>query len=412
MRYLSWFMLATSLSFSGLGYSSEEPCRPAVVIEQVQGNNAFALDLYANVKSKKTGNLFISPYSVSSALAMTSMGAREETKKEIDKVFHFNPDAAALASSFSMLNHQITTSQYTPAEFPQLNIANGMWMQVETPFVPEFVDVLEKQFKSGIYALNFAENPEDSRQEINTWVEDRTQGKIKGLFPAGSINEGTHLVLASAVYMKAPWKIQFNEENTTHDSFYYQKDQFSLVEMMNTISTFKFLEKEEFAVVELPYGLEKGSASNLAMLVFLPKEVDGLHKFEQQMNAKQVQSWIQQMSDREVQVRLPKFKLESDVSLSATLAEMGMPLAFSDAADFSGITGNADTMIDSVIHKAFIEVSEKGTEAAAATGVAMTLCMMNDVEYPYYFSAEHPFVFMIVDKTTDSILFMGRIVKP
>jgi serpin B len=407
MSYFNQFVLAATLCFSSFCVADE------TTLNQVPGNNTFAIDLYQQLKESKQNNLFVSPYSISSAMAMTSMGASGETKNEIDKVLHFNRDPSALATSFSVLNDQIITAKDKPEAFPLVTLANGMWMQVERPFMPEFVDTLDHYFKSGIYALNFAENPEPSRQEINQWVEDRTNRKITDLFPAGSITDKTHLVIASAIYMQAPWKIPFEKENTTHEMFFYD-EVMSLVEMMNTTSAFRFMKNDAFALLEMPYGLEKGGKAELAMLVFLPNDMNGLAKLEQGLSADKLKNWMDQMDYTDVQVRFPKFKLSYDASLKAVLSEMGMPLAFTDGADFSGISGARDLAIDDVVHKAYIDIDEKGTEAAAATGVVVSLTSLveeSDVP-PYYFLADHPFLFMIVDKTTDSILFMGRYADP
>lgn len=406
MRYLNQFVLGAALCISSLCLANDIP------VDQVKGNNAFAVELYQQLKGTTQSNLFFSPYSISSAMAMTSMGSNGETKNQIDQVLHFNTDPNALAAAFSLLNDQIVTSKDVPEAFPQVNLANGMWMQVEKPFMPEFVDVLEKYFKSGIYALNFAENPEPSRQEINQWVENRTNGKINDLLPVGSITPDTHLVIASAIYMQAPWQIQFDPSMTTHEMFFHDSAM-SLVEMMNETSAFQFMKNDEFAALEMPYGLEKGGDAELAMLIFLPNEMEGLAQFEQGLTADKLKSWMDQMNYADVQVRLPKFKLSDDISLKETLSKMGMPLAFTSAADFSGISGTKDLAIDNVVHKAYIGVDEEGTEAAAATGVVVSLTsLVEQVEPPYYFSADHPFFFVIVDKKTDSILFMGRYTNP
>lgn len=408
MKYLNKFVFGVSLCFTGLSFASDP------IVDQVQGNNAFALELYSNLKDTTKGNLFVSPYSISSAMAMTSIGANGATKNEIDQVLHFNSERNALATSFLNLNDQIVTPKDAPEDFPQINIANSMWMQVERPFMPEFVGVLDKYFKSGIYALNFAENPEPSRLEINQWVEDQTRGKITDLFPAGSIHQDTHLVIANAIYMQAPWKVRFDKSNTTHEMFYHGEDNLALVEMMNATSTFRFMKNEQFALLEMPYGLEKGGIGELAMLVFLPNEINGLAQLEKDLSAEKLQGWIEQLDYTDVQVRFPKFKLEYDISLKETLSKMGMPTAFSPAADFSGISGTHDLAIDNVVHKAYINVDEKGTEAAAATGVVIGLTSLGeeiDVE-PYYFMPDHPFLMMIVDQKTGTILFMGRYADP
>lgn len=407
MSYFNQFVLGATLCLSSFCIADE------VTLSQVQGNNTFAMDLYQQLKDSTQSNLFISPYSISSAMAMTSIGANGETKNEIDRVLHFNADPNALATSFSILNDQIITSKDIPEAFPLVNLANGMWMQVERPFMPEFVDTLDHYFKSGIYALNFAENPEPSRQEINQWVEDRTNGKITDLLPAGSITDKTHLVIASAIYMQAPWKNPFEKDMTTHEMFFHD-EAMSLVEMMNTTSAFRFMKNDEFALLEMPYGLEKGEEAELAMFVFLPHDMNGLAQLEQGLSANKVKGWMDQMDYTDVQVRFPKFKLSYDASLKEVLSKMGMPLAFTSAADFSGISGTQDLAIDNVVHKAYIEVDEERTEAAATTGVVVNLTSLveeSDVA-PYYFLADHPFFFMIVDKTTGSILFMGRYADP
>jgi serpin B len=371
----------------------------------VKGNSTFGFDLYQELKWKK-GNLFFSPYSISTALAMTYAGARGQTEKEMAEVLHFSLEQEPLHHSFSMLQSNLNTIQNKG--HIKLSIANSLWAQEGYPFLDTFFNLNEKYYGSGLNFVDFAKETESARITINTWVEDKTQQKIKELIKRGMLNSLTRLVLCNAIYFKGNWLIQFDKKKTIDSDFYISKNKITKVPLMSQKSKFKFKDFGDFSAIELPY-----EGNDLSMIIFLPKEVDGLADFEGNLTNGSVKAWIDELIgsyESEVLVNLPKFKTTCESELSEILGEMGMHSAFSlPPADFSGMTGKKDFFISKIIHKAFVDVNEEGTEAAAATVVVIQTL---SISKPLTFRADHPFVFLIRENITESILFIGRIVDP
>lgn len=411
MRVLTFLFVGMSLCFSMMSRADDEPRQSVVVAEQVNGNNAFAFDLFQYLKSKKE-NILFSPYSISSAFAMTAIGAAGETKIEMDKVFHFFADSSALASAFSNLNSQLITTHENEQTLPMLFLANSLWVQKGFPLIQFFQERLIKNFHSSINEVDFKLQANQSRQVINQWVEEKTRGKIKGLFPPNALNDKTRLVLVSALYMQAKWNRVFEKSMTAQEPFYSAKDVKSMVDMMNHTGFYRLFVNPQVAMIEIPYAIETSQDPVLAMVIVLPKSVEGLASLENIWHLDQAKAWMKQMKEQNVHLAIPKFKIEEEISLKETLAAMGLRQAFSGNADFSTMTHERNLSIDKAIHKAFMAVDENGTEAAAATAVAIGLTSYGPGAKPYHFLADHPFLFMIIDKKTDSILFMGRMAKP
>ena len=370
----------------------------------VKGNSDFGFDLYQELKAKK-GNLFFSPYSISTALAMTYAGARGQTEKEMAKVLHFSLEQEPLHYSFSMLHSNLNTIQNKG--HIKLSIANSLWAQEGYPFLNTFFNLNKKYYGAGLNFVDFERKTEPARIAINTWVEKETQQKIKELIKPDMIDSLTTLILCNAIYFKGDWSSQFDKERTTDADFYISHAKTIKVPMMNKKSEFKFKDFGNFSAIELPY-----EGNDLSMIVFLPKEIDGLIELERNLTNDDVKAWINELTrsyKSEIFVNLPKFKTTCQFELSETLGNMDMPSAFSlPPADFSGMTGKRDLFISKVIHKAFVDVNEEGTEAAAATAVVM---LRGDSE-PLSFRADHSFVFLIRENQTGSILFIGRIIDP
>ena len=368
----------------------------ADVLETVSGNNQFALDAYAKFRDN-SGNVFFSPWSISSALAMTYEGAREETAAEMKNVFYFSGQDV-MRPSFAKLYNLINFNN----EDYQLSTANALWAQEDYPFLPEYFETVASYYDAGLTNMDFIGATEASRQTINKWVEDQTNDKIKDLIPAGLITPATKLVLTNAVYFKGDWLTQFKEEDTQETDFHVSETETVIVDMMSLFDEeFRYTENTGIQVLELPY---KGE--DLSMLVLLP---DDISSFEESLNTTILDELKSTLVKQEVEVYLPKFKFETKYFMAETLSEMGMPTAFSAAADFSGMTGSKDLMIDQVIHQAFVEVNEEGTEAAAATAVIMK---ETAAEPQNIFRADKPFIFIIQEDSTGSILFMGRVSNP
>lgn len=368
----------------------------------VKSNSSFAFDLYQELKDEK-GNLFFSPYSISTALAMTYAGARGQTEKEMAEVLHFSLEQEPLHSSFSKLQSDLNAIQ--DKGYVKLSAANSLWAQEGYYFLDTFFDLNKKYYGAGLNFVDFIKQTETARKTINVWVEKETQKKIKELIKPRMLDSLTRLVLCNAVYFKGDWSSQFDKRGTIDADFYISPDKTIKVPMMRQKSKYKFKDFTDFSAIELPY-----EGNDLSAVVFLPKEIDGLVELERNLTNDNVQHWIGELSNSyksETLVSLPKFKTAYEFELSYILAKMGMPHAFAEA-DLSGMTGKKDLFISKVIHKAFVDVNEEGTEAAAATAVVMK----EIISTPIKFQANHPFVFLIRENKTEDILFIGRIIDP
>ncbi len=370
-----------------------------------KSNTAFSFDLYSRLKERK-GNLFFSPYSISTALAMTYAGARGRTSEEMAKVLHFVADNTKVHEGFLAL--QTHLEQLENKGDILLDIANAIWCQKGEKFLSTFLDTLKQYYNSRPYLVDFQNNPELARERINSWVEKETKDRIKNLIPRGALSPFTRLVLTNAIYFKGNWSDQFPKTNTKKDKFFTDRYHFVIAPMMYQESRFKMVRFPTFRVLQLPY-----VGGDLSMLVFLPEKMDGLEEMEKTLDEKTFEECVRmlrQSPGTKVKVYIPRFTMTSQFDLSKELRGLGMKRAFSDA-DFSGMNGKKNLALSNVIHKAFIDVNEQGTEAAAATGVmiAMTAVMPRPVAV---FRADHPFMFVIQDNYSGCILFMGRLEKP
>ncbi len=372
-----------------------------------EANAAFAQRLYGKLAAT-TGKLFFSPASVSTALAMTYAGARGETAAQMAKALEFTLPPEALHPAFGGLVKELT--QAAGPKAPELRIANRLWGQAGLPLDPAFQSTTQQHYGAGIELVDFKGGSEPARGRINRWVEQQTNAKIKDLMPAGSITPLTRLVLTNAIYFKGRWATPFDKQATKNEPFTVKPGTAPAVPMMRKTLQARFGQAADASVLELAYEAQNPDRP-LAMVVILPAQVDGLPKVEQRLAAGQLKGYVEALRPTRVDVALPRFKMTAEFELSKTLAELGMPLAFDDAkADFSGITRAAPLFISQVRHKAFVEVNEEGTEAAAATGVAMAT---RSAPAPSpVFRADHPFAFLIRDVTTGAVLFMGRVTDP
>uniref|UniRef100_A0A7C4L344 Serpin family protein n=1 Tax=Bellilinea caldifistulae TaxID=360411 RepID=A0A7C4L344_9CHLR len=375
--------------------------------ELVNGNNAFALDLYQRLAQER-GNLFYSPYSISLALAMTYAGARGETEQQMAQTLHFTLPQEQLHPAFNMLDLNLRPLEQKPAsreEQPfQLNIANSLWGQAGFDFLPEFLDLLAENYGAGMYRVDYNE-PEAARQRINRWVEEQTREKIKDLIAEGVLNPLTRLVLVNAIYFKGAWVYPFDEGATREAAFTLLDGSQVTVPMMSLAKNLLYLRGPNYQVVRLPY-----QDSAMGMLVIIPDEGQ-FEEVEKAISPQLLEEIRTSYSLTALRLSMPRFKVESSFNLSQTLAEMGMPAAFeAELADFSGMTGRKDLFIADVVHKAYVDVNEKGTEAAAATAVVMELSAMPMEEVEL--TIDRPFLFLIEDQQSGTILFAGRIVDP
>jgi serpin B len=372
----------------------------------VDGNTAFACDLYAQLRTTP-GNLFFSPYSVSTALAMTYAGARGDTEAQMAQVLHFGEGQAQLHSAFGALLRQIQqANQHTNIE---LRIANTLWAQQGYPFLPAFLNLGQGEYLANLKQADFKTAAESARAAINAWVAQQTKDKIKDILPSGSLDGTTRLVLANAIYFKSAWASPFLKRNTSTQPFHLATDRQVDAPLMHRVDDVKYTETDSFQAVELPY-----VGRELALVVLLPRKIDGCGALESQLNAAWLSSCLRKMHPREVELFLPRFKTESNFPLKDTLIKMGMSDAFERKADFSGMDGKRDLYISGVFHKAWVEVNEEGTETAAATAVtiAKSAALLKPTAPPPVFRADHPFIFCIRDTRSGSVLFLGRLADP
>ena len=368
-----------------------------------KSSNAFAFDLYQLLR-QQDGNLFFSPASVSTALAMVYTGARGETAEQMARALHLEGGRESATAGFGVLNAVLNNG----GAGYQLSMANRLWGQKSYPLRPEFLAITREQFGAELAPLDFGKS-EQARLTINRWVEERTNDKISDLIAPGVLDAMTRLVLTNAIYFKGGWEHEFSDKATKDAPFHLSTTKEVQAPLMHQSHEFAYAETGDFQLVALPY-----RGYDLSMLVLLPRRVEGLDQVEGQLTAENLNRWTSKLKDRMVHLSLAKFNMTSQFELSELLRELGMTLAFSDQADLSGISSAEGLKISDVIHKAYVDVSEKGTEAAAATAIVLapTAAPIAEPEKPVVFRADHPFLFMIRDHRTGAILFLGRLTDP
>ncbi len=370
----------------------------------VNANNQLAFELYSQFNEEsKDSNIFFSPYSISIALTMTYEGAKGQTAKEMQSVLHIPEDANVRRPNFARIFNEINKKE----KKYKLSTANALWAQKDYSFLKEYTNNVEKYYGGKVTNLDFTRESEKSRQIINKWVEDQTNNKIKDLIPKGVLNAYTRLVLTNAIYFKGTWVKQFDEKETREDNFRMSSGNTVKVSMMRLIGDgvkFNYAETDEIQILEMPYHGE-----DLSMLIILPREND-LANIEKSITLERLSKWKNMLNEQRVDIFIPRFKFETKYFMAKALSNMGMPTAFGSTADFSGMDGTRDLFIQNVIHQAFVEVNEEGTEAAAATGVVMGLTSVGP-RIPI-FKADHPFIFIIQERETGNILFLGRVSDP
>jgi serpin B len=367
----------------------------------VNGNNAFAFDLYGQLRPRD-GNLFYSPYSISGALAMTSAGARGETLNEITRALHFS-DQNTLHPGFKTLNAALNGAGRANRGY-QLSTASALWGMKGYPFKPEFITLTRDNYGAGLQEVNFGDESV-ARQTINAWCEKETHDKIKDLIKPGMLDSNTRLVLTNAIYFKGDWASQFKKDHTRIETFFVAGGKQVQTPLMHQTGHFRYADLSDAQAIEMPY-----VGKEVSMVVLLPKRVDGLAELENDLSGERLATIADRLREVEVEVTLPKWKTTAEFSLTSELSALGMKQAFTPAADFSGLNGGQEKLyLGFVVHKAFVDVNEEGTEAAAATGVVVE--MKSARNYPL-FRADHPFVFVIRDTKTGGILFAGRLADP
>ncbi len=373
----------------------------------VESGNQFAFDLYGRLRADH-GNLFFSPASISTALAMTLAGASGDTAAQMAKTLHLQMPKEPLDEAMRGLLASWKSNEKKQGF--RLNVANRLWAQTGEQFLPAFLAVTRTDYGAELARLDFATHAEQARQTINQWVEDQTGGKIKDLILSAAQLSAARLVLTDAVYFKGDWANPFKKNLTKDEDFRLAAQQKIKAPLMHMRHRFRYATADGLQILELPYG-----DGSLSMIALLPEKQDGLADLEARLTFGNWQQWTNGLVSQEVIVFLPRFKSTSQFELNPLLQSMGMTSAFSPrSADFSGMTGARDLFISAVLHKAFVDVNEEGTEAAAATGIVMrpTAVRLPRPTQPPVFRADHPFVFAIRDNRNGALLFLGRLADP
>jgi serine protease inhibitor len=394
--------MATTLATSA-SVSAALPNAPMAAV--AQGNTAFAIDLYQQERSKP-GNLFFSPYSISTALAMTYAGARGDTAAEMAKVLHFTAGPTELPTLWSQLSRRM--DEVGRSNQVALRIANSLWCQRTFTFNENFLTLNRDFFQATARQVDFVGNTEGTREEINFWVAASTNDKIRELLQRGQLSRDTLLVLCNAVYFKGAWLEPFDPRSTRPAPFFLRPTEPIQVPMMTRSMTLRSKADAELNLFSLPY-----AGKDISMIILLPRELDGLASMEKQLTAprlRELLDGLDRAAETKTVVNLPKFKLDCRLPLTRELAAMGMPSAFQPRADFSGISSSRGLFISDVVHQAFVDVSEEGTEAAAATAVVIAKSAV--MKPPPPLKVDHPFLFLIRENQTGSVLFMGRVLDP
>ncbi len=367
-------------------------------------NNKFAFDIFKATQHEHDDNLVISPFSISTAMAMTYAGARSETADQMSETLHFD----ANQDNFHPRFHQwVSQIREKGEKKEQLKIANSLWPQEDFHFVPAYFDLIEAFYQSALYEVDYTGDRAAIRQEINQWVEKHTNDLIKDLIKPNMLVEDTRLVLVNAIYFLSQWKIAFDQERTHTDRFQTAENQWQETSFMYMKDTLNYYETNEYQVLELPY-----EGEDFSMVVVLPGEESSLDHLINGLNAPAFDEMSSSLAKNAVEVFLPSFKVRSNFELEKLMAQMGMPLAFTNKADFSGMTQQDDLKIDKIVHEAFIDVKEEGTEAAASTAVIMIRKSAIVDEEQIVFKVNRPFFYAIKENTGNSILFMGKVTDP
>ena len=390
--------------------SSKQRATPSApeadVTELTTGNTTFALNLYQQLRAKE-GNVFYSPFSISEALAMTYAGARGNTETQMAAALNFTLPQDKLHAAWNNLDTALMSrgkgAKAADGKAFRLSVANALWGQIDFPFAAPFLDTLAVNYGAGMHVVDFINSPEPSRELINDWVAERTEDKIKDLLPKGSISGDTRLVLTNAIYFNAAWETPFKTSDTKDADFKKRDGSVISVPTMFGSQETGYGSGSGWSALRMPY-----DGNELSMILVLP-DAGTLDAFEAGLNAEALDAITKSLGHHQVTITMPKFKFTSSFSLVEQLSTLGMTDAFSDKADFTGISEKGGLSISDVVHKAFVGVDEAGTEAAAATGVVIGVTSAPE---PAEIHLDHPFLFFIRDNATGAILFFGRVEDP
>ena len=381
-------------------YNVEIGDNESTVIESM---NSFTIDFYKELLSDNTDNMFYSGYSIFTALSMTYEGAKDETASDMKNVLKIVNNNETVHNAFKNIYYLLNQNdEYS------LSTANALWIKQDYQLLQSYLDIIQNYYMGEANKLDFS-NPSEAADTINTWVEQQTNDKIKDLVPVSAINDLTRLILTNAIYFKGNWQFQFDIEDT-YDREFTKNDgtkiQVPTMNMYDPDKRFNYTDTGDMQILEMSY-----AGDELSMVILLPEEND-IAGLENKLIYENLKTWISQLQPTKLDdIHIPRFKMETSYDLNKYLKNMGMINPFATSADFSGINGIKELFISAVLHKAFVEVNEEGTEAAAATAVIMAATSANP-QYKLVFDADHPFIFLIREKDSGLILFTGKVMEP
>jgi serpin B len=404
------FFAAMLLVFGSCGGVPSPGARPVQGAKDVdlkpiaQNINAFTLDMFRTLRENEDPgtNTLASPYSVATALAMVYAGANGPTADKMRTALHFAANTPEFHNAIGNLGKSlVATDDY------QLRVANALWPHLRYTLLDSYLELMREAYETDVTALDYIGESGEARETINAWVEKATKDRIRDLIPEGALNADTRLVLTNAIYFKGLWVSQFKKDFTADAPFTLLDDSTTEAPMMTQREDFRYMENDWIQAVDLSY-----AGDRIAMTILLPGNPADLARLEAELTPDWLQQTLDAMAEQEIDLSIPRFTTDAKYSLTQQLSSMGMGIAFTDDADFSGISGVPDLFISDVIHQAFIEVNEEGTEAAAATAEPMaTATEAIPMEVPS-FRADHPFIYLLRDRETGCILFTGVLAKP
>lgn len=410
MRY---FIVAITLFFAALCWGENEsvlPTLPTLSPSEerffemvVEGNNRLGFDVFRTIKNQ-SGNLCFSPYSMASGLAIVASGAKGETRGELQRLLHYS---LSLLPLFGDLNNQFSDEAKTGS---QILMANALWIEKDLPLLPSFKLTVQRDIQATLQFMDFAKDKGKSVQTINQWVSHQTRGKINQLLNLQDVSAQTRLVLTAAITMKGVWARPFDPKLTKRLPFQITPTRTFMANMMHATSHYSLWKGEKWDLLEIPYQSGK-EGGQLSMMLLLPKKAS-LEELEDQLTWENWKQWMGKLQMQAVSLIMPQFRIEKRFDLNPTLTSLGASLAFNPDADFSGMTGQKGLFLNEAIHKTAIQIDEKGMEVAAAAGSSFPPAVVAEAAQPYEFKADHPFLFIIFDRKTSSILFMGRLALP
>jgi len=374
----------------------------------IKGNNKFSIDIYHALRTPEE-NLFFSPLSIYTLLSMVFAGAHGLTETQIKTVLHIKLDQNQFHSKYKKLLRVFQRDTGS-----ELSMANLLCIHENYQLLEKYLWIVEDTYGGAIWKLNFNAITETC-SKINTWVAEHTQGKIKDVIH--TLKEDDGLVLVNAIYFKGTWENLFKEKHTEEENFTLLSGDKILVPMMHKKEKYRWLNEDGFQILEMPYkGIRVfGSLEHISMIVLLPEKKGGIEDLENSLTNEKIENYLEKLHkiwEREINIYFPKFKIETGYELKKILYRLGMTSAFSDGANFSRIAEDPPRYISQIIHKAFVEVNERGTEAAAVTALRMLGASIGQTIKPPEFRADHPFIFLLIDSYTRAILFIGRVMNP